>query len=1168
MLRRPHRRQLARLLVSAGAAIALAATSLATGTAAQAAGAGATSPSDKIRPDLAKQLEAKSAGDFWIHFKKKADLSKASAIKDWNERGTAVAAALKKTAAESQAKIRGELDSAGAKYQTFWATNAIKVSRGSLTMAQKFAGHDEVDGLFVPMEYKVPEVTEGQSEKTANALEWGIANINADDVWSQYGVDGAGITVANIDTGVQFGHPALVNSYRGNNGDGTFDHNYNWFDAAGTCGATPCDNNGHGTHTMGTMAGANQIGVAPGVKWIAANGCCPSDTALFASGQWMLEPTDLHGQNPDASKRPNIINNSWGSTLPSNDPFMEDVTLAWDASGIFGAWSNGNSGPACQTSGSPGSRISTYSAGAYDIDNNIASFSARGSGQDGQIKPNISAPGVNVRSSVPGNDYATYSGTSMAAPHLSGAVALLWSAAPALIGDITATRALLNNTAVDKEDLRCGGTADDNNVYGEGRLDTLALIEAAPIGDTGTLAGTVTDAATGDPIAGATVALTGRMERSLTTGAAGNYSSLLPIGDYQVAVSSFGYETKTVPATVTVDTLGTLNVALTAEPRVTVSGAVTDGSGHGWPLYAKVSVEGSGISDYTTPADGHYSFDLPTGATYRVKVEPQYAGYETVTKKVVVGSDNVTENVSLTVDGTACTAPGYDQADVGGTTSCAPVPGGLVMGTVTDANTDAGVTGAIVTSDEESSTTANSLAEGADPKVGAGFYWLFSALTGEHRFTVAKTRYTSGSATVDVMADGVTTADLELTAGQITVDTDAISKNVSGGEQGTATVSFRNTGTEPAAVRLGERSGAPTASQWAQIPDYPTTIQDNSVGYHDGIVYSVFGWTGNGQTGDMYAYDPDRGSWTKMASPSGPRENAAGEFIDGKFYVTGGWDPSINNVAKLEIYDPSTNTWSTGAPLPKPYANMGHAVLDGKLYVVGGCILSCGITDVQVYDPQTETWTVAASYPEAVSYQACGALGGILYCAGGTTSTGQVRHSYAYDPGTNSWSRIADLPITLSGSGYTVANGLFLVSGGITSNATSVTRQGFAFDPVTGRWTGLPMAIGGTRGGSTLGFYRIGGVQALGRGPVATAQVLAGYDQGESADIPWLAESPTRLTLQPGKKVKVTVTVDASDLPATHVGDYSAEIAVQTNTPYPTPTIPVSMRVAPPKKIK
>ncbi|MDQ7904919.1 S8 family serine peptidase [Phytohabitans sp. ZYX-F-186] len=669
MLRPTRRLRLARSLLSAGAALVVVATSLAaTGSPAQAAPGG--SVSDKIRPDLAKVLEAKGESDLWVRFAPKADLGKASAIKDWNERGTAVATALQKTAEESQAKVRAELDAAGVKYQAFWATNAIKVSAAGQSMAQNLAARGEVEGLYPPMAYEVPKVTKGTDEKAVNAVEWGIANINADDVWTQYGVKGAGITIANIDTGVQFDHPALVNSYRGNNGDGTFDHNYNWFNAAGTCAAAPCDADGHGTHTMGTMAGldgANQIGVAPEVKWIAANGCCPSDAALINSGQWMLQPRDLNGQNPDASKRPNVINNSWGSRLPSNDPFMEDVTLAWEASGIFGSWSNGNSGSACQTSGSPGSRIANYSVGAYDVNNNIASFSGRGAGQDGEIKPNISAPGVNVRSSLPGNAYGSANGTSMASPHLAGTVALLWSAAPSLVGQITATRQLLNDTAVDKLDAQCGGTEDDNNVWGEGRLDALALLNAAPIGDNGTLAGTVTDAATGGPLAGVDVALTGAADRQLTTGSDGKFSSLVPAGDYQVAVTLFGYQSKTVPATVTTNQTTTLAVALDAQPKVSVSGSVTDGSGHGWPLYAKVSVAGpSGAADYTNPANGRYSLSLPANATYTLTYVPQYPGYQTVTKEVTVGARNVVDNVAVPASAESCsTAPGYEYGSDG-----------------------------------------------------------------------------------------------------------------------------------------------------------------------------------------------------------------------------------------------------------------------------------------------------------------------------------------------------------------------------------------------------------------------------------------------------------------------------------------------------------------------
>jgi subtilisin family serine protease len=668
-----RKRGLARSLVSALAAVAVITTGLAASGLAQAAPPtkpeATPTPASKIKPELLSKLEgkdAKEATDFWVRFSDKADLAKASKITNWNERGTAVAAALRKTAADSQAKVKAELDAQHVQYQTLWATNAIVVKGGSLAMAQSIAGHTEVEGLYNPVKYEVPVTTKGTQQNEVNAVEWGIANVKADQVWSTYGDKGAGITVASIDTGVQYDHPALVNQYRGKQADGTFDHNYNWFDAAGTCSGAPCDTNGHGTHTMGTMAGddgaGNQIGVAPGVKWIAANGCCPTDEALITSGQWMLEPTNLAGTNPDASKRPNVINNSWGSTLPSNDPFMEDVTNAWTASGIFGVFANGNSGSACNTSGSPGSEESIYSVGAYDVSNNIASFSGRGTGQNGVIKPNISAPGVNVRSSLPGNTYGAFNGTSMATPHLAGVVALLWSGAPSLKGDVAATRALLNGTAIDSPNAQCGGTDANNNVFGQGRVDALALLNAAPVGDTGTLAGKVT-ATGGAAVAGAavTVTQTGSADKVLTTSADGSFTAILPAGDYSLAVAAFGYKGQTGTATIAVNTTTTKNFTLEAAATVSVGGTISDGSGHGWPLYAKVSVEGpGGVYDYTTPTNGRYSFKVPSSATYTLKVESQISGYQTVSQPITVGAGNLTKNVAVPVDSDSClTAPGY-----------------------------------------------------------------------------------------------------------------------------------------------------------------------------------------------------------------------------------------------------------------------------------------------------------------------------------------------------------------------------------------------------------------------------------------------------------------------------------------------------------------------------
>jgi subtilisin family serine protease len=343
----------------------------------------------------------------------------------------------------------------------------------------------------------VDEIRASERAGGINAIEWGVLNINADDVWNTYNDRGEGITVANIDTGVRWNHAALFNQYRGfhmNPFRPLFPSNdYNWIDPSRVCsanGRTVCDNNGHGTHTMGTMVGddggSNQIGVAPRAHWIAAKGCesnfC-SDSALLQSGQFMVAPTDLNGQNPRPDLRPHVVNNSWGTPVGS-DTFYQATVQAWVAAGIFPAFSNGNNGPGCGTVGAPGSYPESYGTGAHDIANNIASFSSRGpSPLGGIIKPNISAPGVNVRSSWNDLNYRTISGTSMAAPHVAGTIALIWSTngAPAFSRNIAATRAVLDQTAIDVSNLTCGGSAGNNNVWGEGRLDAFAAVtEARP----------------------------------------------------------------------------------------------------------------------------------------------------------------------------------------------------------------------------------------------------------------------------------------------------------------------------------------------------------------------------------------------------------------------------------------------------------------------------------------------------------------------------------------------------------------------------------------------------------------------------------------------------------------------------------------------------------------
>jgi subtilisin family serine protease len=179
--------------------------------------------------------------------------------------------------------------------------------------------------------------------------------------------------------------------------------------------------------------------------------------------------------SPDPTKRPHVVNNSWGGG--GGDPWYQGVVNAWRAAGIFPAFSIGNAGSSCGTAGSPGDYAISFASGATDLSDNIANFSSRGpSAFGGIIKPDVAAPGVNVRSSIANGSYAAFNGTSMASPHTAGIVALLWSEYPGLVRDIPNTEKKLRPaTQILNSTQGCGGlgaTAHPNHVYGWGRLDS------------------------------------------------------------------------------------------------------------------------------------------------------------------------------------------------------------------------------------------------------------------------------------------------------------------------------------------------------------------------------------------------------------------------------------------------------------------------------------------------------------------------------------------------------------------------------------------------------------------------------------------------------------------------------------------------------------------------
>ncbi|WP_211341545.1 S8 family serine peptidase [Myceligenerans xiligouense] len=617
-------------------------------------------PADKIQPELRASFRGERTTELWLRFEERADLAPAARIADWTERGQFVYDALTETAAASLATVVPDLEAAGVDYKSYPVANAVLVKDGTEKLALDLAAnqavaevHDTPDvGLVEPVR---PEPTAPAARAAESEVEWGLDYINAPAAW-EMGATGAGITVSNIDTGVQFDHPALVGTYRGATAGGAFDHDYNWFSTGGTCGDVPCDDNGHGTHTMGTMVGddgaGNQVGVAPDARWIATDGCCEATgfETLLESGWWLLAPTDLNGENPDVSKRPHVVNNSWGSSAEhAYSDFFTVIDEAWTAAGIFSVWSAGNSSPsaACDTVSSPGAHPDAYSVGAFASNGVLGAFSRKGEGEGGGIKPEISAPGVSVRSAWPGNGYNTISGTSMAAPHVAGAVAALWSYDPTLVGQIEQTRRLLAESAHDVDDTSCGGTAELNNMYGEGRLDLVRLLQLAPR-EGGTLSGVVTVGE--EPVGGAELTISGPFDRTVGTAQDGTFSVHLPAGDYEVTTTAFGHVPSTTSATVRIGEATTVDVVLETAPTRDVSGVVLGEDEQPVPA-AEVSVEGTPLAAVRTDTDGAFTIaDVPEG-DHRLAVLPNACfAPTTVPLTVGPGTEPIEITAALVVD--------------------------------------------------------------------------------------------------------------------------------------------------------------------------------------------------------------------------------------------------------------------------------------------------------------------------------------------------------------------------------------------------------------------------------------------------------------------------------------------------------------------------------------
>lgn len=429
---------------------------------------------------------------------------------DYRLRRRALVDTLRDRADAHQSELRNWLAARGIAHRAFWLVNAIEVrlAPGEL---EALAARPEVARIAANprIALRLPPSRSAPDPAAPTAVEWGVATIRAPEVWAA-GYTGQGVVIAGQDTGYQWDHPALKRQYRGWNGS-LADHNRSWHDAihAGAepngCGfdqPAPCDDHGHGTHTAGTFAGddagTNQIGVAPGARWIGCRNMAAgvgTPARYIECMQWFLAPTDLAGAHPDPDYAPDIISNSWSCPASEGCTVGNELDGAVQTlvdAGILFVAAAGNDGSSCGSIlDPPAIHDAAFVVGATTGADAIASFSGRGPlAGGGPIRPDVVAPGVSVRASLPGNGYGQMSGTSMATPHVAGAAALLMSANSALKGHPDQVAALLRQTAVrsglsDPWRSGCGGlTLGDwpNHQAGWGRIDVWAAVQEAGAG--------------------------------------------------------------------------------------------------------------------------------------------------------------------------------------------------------------------------------------------------------------------------------------------------------------------------------------------------------------------------------------------------------------------------------------------------------------------------------------------------------------------------------------------------------------------------------------------------------------------------------------------------------------------------------------------------------------
>lgn len=460
----------------------------------------------EVDADLRPLAATEGSVDVLIVLQAKAPKQLLRTTTDAAQRRRELVEMLRATAETSQQDLVSWLDGNGIAYRSYWIVNMIQAS---LTQAQLdvLAARDDVARIAGnrPLHLATPASADDSVRMdlpmAPTAIEWGVTRVHAPEVWAT-GIRGQGVVVAGQDTGIQWDHPAIKAKYRGWQGSSA-DHNRNWHDAihvgGSSCGANaaaPCDDHGHGTHTVGSIVGddggTNRIGVAPDARWIGCRNMNSGDgtpATYIECTQWFIAPTDSSGANPDPDAAPDIVNNSWGCIPSEGCTTGQEIRAAVENivdAGILFVVAAGNDGGSCGTiADAPAMYDISFTVGGVNSSGTMYGSSSRGPVAGlAMNKPDLIAPAVQVRSAVPGNGYGQMTGTSMASPHAAGVAALLMSVNPALRGQPDAVAAILRSTTVPITTTSqvCGGipaTTFPNPVQGYGEIDAWRAFRVA-----------------------------------------------------------------------------------------------------------------------------------------------------------------------------------------------------------------------------------------------------------------------------------------------------------------------------------------------------------------------------------------------------------------------------------------------------------------------------------------------------------------------------------------------------------------------------------------------------------------------------------------------------------------------------------------------------------------